>query len=298
VRLSVLDTSPIVAGSSARQALHNTVDLAILADELGYHRYWVPEHHGMRGVASCAPAVLAGRLADATNRIRVGAGGVLLPNHAPLLVAEQFGTLAALHPGRINLGIGRALGGPPQVADAIQRAKDFPAQLAELMGYFTGDQPLTAVPAIGNPVEFWLLGSSASSARLAASLDLAYAFAHHLNPQNAAEATLTYREACPEPELIVSVSAIVAETDARAEWLARPIRSKVARRKLGERILLPSPDDVDSAEPILGMLVGAPDTVRKQLQVVADETGADELMITTPIHDHADRRRSYELLTA
>jgi luciferase family oxidoreductase group 1 len=293
-----LDTSPIVAGSSARQALHNTVDLAILADELGCHRYWVPEHHSMRGVASSAPAVLAARLADATSRIRVGAGGVLLPNHPPLVVAEQFGTLAALHPGRIDLGIGRALGGPPRVADAIHRNGDFPAQLAELTGYFTGGQPLTAVPAIGNPVEFWLLGSSTSSARLAASLDLSYAFAHHRNPHETSTATGTYREACPEPQLIVSVSAIVAETDARAEWLAGPIRSKVARRKLGKRILLPSPDDADSAEPIPGMLVGAPDTVRKQLQAIADETGADELMITTPIYDHADRRRSYELLTA
>lgn len=298
MRLSVLDTSPIVAGSSARQALHNTVDLAILADELGYHRYWVPEHHGMRGVASSAPAVLAGRLADATSRIRVGAGGVLLPNHAPLVIAEQFGTLAALHPGRIDLGIGRALGGPPGVADAIQRAGDFPAQLAELIGYFTGDQPLTAVPAIGNPVEFWLLGSSATSARLAASHGLCYAFAHHLNPAQAAEAAQTYREACPAPELVVSVSAIVAETDDRAEWLAGPVRFTVARRKQGERVLLPSPHDVDRAEPVPGLVTGSPDTVRKHLQVIADDTGADELMITTPVHDHADRRHSYELLVA
>ena len=296
MRLSVLDTSPIVAGSSARQALHNTVDLAVLADELGYQRYWVPEHHGMRGVASSAPAVLAGRLADATSRIRVGAGGVLLPNHAPLVVAEQFGTLAALHPGRIDLGIGRALGGPPRVAEAIRRAEDFPARLAELIGYFTGEHALQAVPAIGNPVGFWLLGSSAGSARLAASLGLAYAFAHHLNPHEAADATRTYREACPRRELIVSVSAIVAETDARAEWLAGPIREKVARRKRGERILLPSPDDVTSTEPVPGLLVGAPDAVREQLRSIAEETGADELMITTPIHDHADRRRSYELL--
>ncbi|HJP79757.1 MAG TPA: LLM class flavin-dependent oxidoreductase [Pseudonocardiaceae bacterium] len=302
MRISVLDTSPIVAGSSARQALHNTVDLAVLADELGYHRYWVPEHHSMRGVASSAPAVLAGRLADATTRIRVGAGGVLLPNHAPLVVAEQFGTLAALHCGRIDLGIGRALGGPPQVAAALRRTDTgFPEQISELIGYFeaTDEQQVSAVPALGNPVQFWLLGSSANSARLAATLGLPYAFARHLNPAGAVEATSAYREACPEPELIVSVSAIVADTDERAEWLAGPTRLKVRSRKRGERIPLPSPADVDPAEltdPLPGLVVGSPDTVREQLQAIADETGADELMITTPVYDHADRRRSYELL--
>lgn len=302
MRISVLDTSPIVAGSSARQALHNTVDLAVLADELGYHRYWVPEHHSMRGVASSAPAVLAGRLADATRRIRVGAGGVLLPNHAPLVVAEQFGTLAALHCGRIDLGIGRALGGPPHVAAALRRGDaGFPEQISELIGYFeaTGEQRVSAVPAVGNLVQFWLLGSSANSARLAASLGLPYAFARHLKPDRAIEATRFYREACPEPELIVSVSAIAADTDERAEWLARPTRLKVLSRKRGERIPLPSPADVDPADvtdPLPGLVVGSPGTVRQQLQAIADETGADELMITTPVHDHADRRRSYELL--
>jgi luciferase family oxidoreductase group 1 len=303
MRVSVLDTSPIVAGSSARQALHNTVDLAILADELGYHRYWVPEHHGMRGVASTAPAVLAGRLADATRRIRVGAGGVLLPHHAPIVVAEQFGTLAALHPGRIDLGIGRALGGPRYVADTVRRernAEDFPAQVEELIGYFDpgADQRIRAVPAIGNAVEFWLLGSSPDSARLAASLGLPYAFAHHLNPHGAAEATRIYHTACSAPEVLVSVSAIVAETDERADWLAGPTRLKVFRRQQGERILLPSPAEAatQSCPDIDGLLVGAPDTVRKLLLAVADETGADELMVTTPIHGHDDRRRSYELL--
>lgn len=301
VRISVLDTSPIVAGSSARQALHNTVDLAMLADDLGYHRYWVPEHHSMRGVASSAPAVLAGRLADATRRIRVGAGGVLLPHHAPLVVAEQFGTLAALHSGRIDLGIGRALGGPPSVARALRSEPDeFPAQIRELIGYFDPDERrVSAVPAIGNAVEFWLLGSSADSARLAASLGLAYAFAHHLNPQGAADATRAYRSAAADPQVIVSVSAIVADTDERAEWLAGPTRLKVLRRKQGERILLPSPADVDPTEitePAPGLVAGSPGTVWKQLQAIADQTGADELMITTPVHDHADRRRSYELL--
>lgn len=305
VRISVLDTSPIVAGSSARQALHNTVDLAILADELGFHRYWVPEHHGMRGVASAAPAVLAGRLADATRRIRVGAGGVLLPNHASIVIAEQFGTLAALHPGRIDLGIGRALGGPRHAADAVRgererNAKGFTEQIAELLGYFDPgeDQRVNAVPAIGNPVEPWLLGSSPASARLAASLRLNYAFAHHLNPGDAAEATRIYRAESAAPAVIVSVSAIVAETDDRAEWLAGPTRLKVFRRKHGERILLPSPEDAAGQpyDDVDGLLVGSPETVRKLLANVLDETGADELMVTTPIHDHRDRRRSHELL--
>jgi luciferase family oxidoreductase group 1 len=305
VRISVLDTSPIVAGSTARQALHNTVDLAVLADELGYHRYWVPEHHSMRGVASAAPAVLAGRLAAATRRIRVGAGGVLLPNHAPIVIAEQFGTLAALHPGRIDLGVGRALGGPRHATDAVRgererNAKSFPEQIEELRGYFdpAEDRRVKAVPAIGNPVQMWLLGSSPASARLAASLRLNYAFAHHLNPRDAAEATKIYRQESEAPEVIVSVSAIVAETDERAEWLAGPTRLKVFRRKHGERILLPSPEDAAGhpCDDIDGLLVGAPETVRKLLNNVLDETGADELMITTPIHDHRDRRRSYELL--
>ena len=219
VRLSVLDTSPIVQGSTSRQALLNTVDLALLTDELGYHRYWVPEHHGMRGVASSSPAVLVGHLASVTRRLRVGAGGVLLPNHAPLVVAEQFGMLAALHPGRIDLGIGRAQGGPPSVISHLRRtSQPFREQLVELRGYL--DDPETrAVPVRGGNVpELWLLGSSPSSAALAAELGVPYAFARHLNPHETVKAAL------------VSVSVIAAEDDERAEWLAGPIRLKVRSR--------------------------------------------------------------------
>jgi luciferase family oxidoreductase group 1 len=308
VRLSVLDTSPIVRGGTAREALRNTLDLAVLADELGFHRYWVPEHHSMRGVASAAPAVVVARIADATSRIRVGAGGVLLPNHAPLVVAEQFGTLEAFHPGRVDLGLGRALGGPQYAADAVrskhERAlRTFDVQVAELLRYFAGEGKVCAVPAVDNVPEIWLLGSSGHSAALAGSLGLGYAFAHHLQPANAAEALGQYHG----PRTLVSVAVIVADSDAEAEFLAGSTRLKVLSRIRGNRIQLPSPEDA-AAYPYTdadraaiavrsgGVLVGSPDTVRGLLQAVLDETGTTELMLTTPVHGHAARRRSYELV--
>jgi luciferase family oxidoreductase group 1 len=311
VRLSVLDTAPIVAGSTPRQALRNTVDLAVLADGLGYHRYWVPEHHGMRGVASSAPAVLVGHLANATRRLRVGAGGVLLPNHAPIVVAEQFGTLAALHPGRIDLGLGRAPGGPASAVAALrpEAERTFRQQLDELRTYF--DQPEDARPQAipvlgGNVPPLWLLGSSPASAELAAELGLPYAFAHHLNPDGAAAAMRVFRD---RAATLVSVSVIAAEDDERAEWLAGSTRLKVLSRVRGSRILLPSPEDAaahpytrsDRAEIAArsgSVLVGSPDTVTKHLQAVLDDTGTRELMVTTPLYYHEDRRRSYELVAA
>jgi luciferase family oxidoreductase group 1 len=321
VRLSVLDTSPIVAGSTPRQARHNTVDLAVLADALGYHRYWVPEHHGMRGVASCAPAVLVGHLANATRRLRVGAGGVLLPNHAPIVVAEQFGTLEALHPGRIDLGLGRAPGGPwPAVnavrAEAERNGKTFRQQLDELRSYFTPveDASPQAIPVLGGNVPpMWLLGSSTTSAELAGELGLPYAFAHHLNPAGAGAAIRVYRERfrpsgrTATPTTLVSVSVIAAADDEHAEWLAGSTRLKVLSRVRGNRILLPSPEDAatypysdsdraDIAARAGGVLVGSQETVAKRLRTVLDDTGADELMVTTPLYYHADRRRSYELM--
>jgi luciferase family oxidoreductase group 1 len=323
VRLSVLDTSPIVQGSTPRQALHNTVDLAVLADTLGYHRYWVPEHHGMRGVASCAPAVLVGHLACATQQLRVGAGGVLLPNHAPIVVAEQFATLAALHPGRIDLGVGRAPGGPRPAVDAVRSeaersAKTFRQQLDELRDHLAPpeDAPVKAIPALGgNAPPIWLLGSSATSAELAGELGLPYAFAHHLAPEKAVEATRIYRERFRPsdhgvtPTTLVSVSVIAAEDDERARWLAGSTRLKVLSRVRGNRILLPSPEDAatypytdddrtEIATRSRSVLVGSPETVTRHLQTVLDNTGADELMVTTPVHHHADRRLSYELVAS
>lgn len=321
LRLSVLDTSPIVQGSTARQALHNTLDLAQFTDNLGYHRYWVPEHHSMRGVASSAPAVLVARIADATHRMRVGSGGVLLPNHAPLVIAEQFGTLEALHPGRIDLGLGRAPGGPPHAVAAIRGAhprteKPFAEQLHELLGYFNPpeNQTPTAVPAVGNKPNVWILGSSTASAELAGSIGLPYAFAHHLTPEGL-EAVQVYKDSfqpspiSPTPQIIVSMSVIAADTDERAEWLAGSTRLKTLSRVRGKRILLPSPEDAVSypytsadreeiAARSHSVVVGSPTTVRSKLDSVLDDTGADEIMVTTPVYNHADRRRSYELLSS
>jgi luciferase family oxidoreductase group 1 len=264
----------------------------------------------MRGVASSAPAVLVGHLAGVTERIRVGAGGVLLPNHAPIVVAEQFGTLTALHPGRIDLGVGRAPGGSASAVAAVRggrEAGDFRRQLDELLHYL--DPPdgarVTAVPVLGGNVPpVWLLGSSSASAELAAELALPYAFAHHLNPSAAAAALDAYGGAGAS---LVSVSVIVAEDDARAEWLAGSTRLKVLSRVRGNRIRLPSPEDAaaypysdaDRAEIAAragAVLVGGPATVADLLQAVLDDTGTAELMVTTPVFRHGDRLRSYELL--
>ncbi|AXB48327.1 LLM class flavin-dependent oxidoreductase [Amycolatopsis albispora] len=321
MRLSVLDTSPIVQGATPSEALHNTVDLAKLADSLGFHRYWVPEHHGMRGVASSAPAVVVGHLANATRRLRVGAGGVLLPNHAPIVVAEQFGTLAAFHPGRIDLGIGRAPGGAKPAVAAVRPDRtvaDFERQLAELRSFLhpAEDAPVKAIPVLGGNVpDLWLLGSSAASAELAGRLGLAYAFAHHLNPGEAARSADAYREHfrpsehAESPALLVSLSVIAAETDERAEWLAGSTRLKVLSRIRGTRIQLPSPEDAaaypytadDRAEIAIrsrSVLSGGPETVAAGLREVREATGTGEFMVTTPVYHHADRRRSYELLAA
>lgn len=320
LRLSVLDTVPIPEGSNARAALHNTVDLARTVESSGYHRYWVPEHHSMRGVASSAPAVLVSRLADSTRRIRVGSGGVLLPNHAPLVVAEQFGTLEAFHPGRIDLGIGRATGGPPHATPAIRgpgsQQGDFAQQLGELMGYFEEPDPaqrtVRAVPAIGNRPEPWLLGTTPFSAQLAGELGLPYAFAHHLNPDGL-EALEIYRdsfqpsEISPVPKVIVSVSIIAADTDAHAEWLAGSIRLKVLSRMKGKRVRMPSPEDAASvhytpsdrdaiARATSELIVGSPATVRDKLEPLIAATATTELMVKTLVFAHAERRRSYELL--
>ncbi|WP_308202817.1 LLM class flavin-dependent oxidoreductase [Crossiella sp. SN42] len=318
VRLSVLDTSPIVQGATPRQALLNTVDLARLTDTLGYHRYWVPEHHGMRGVASSAPAVLIAHLANATTNLRLGSGAVLLPNHPPAVIAEQFATLTALHPNRIDLGIGRAPGGPKSAVAAVRpeesrTATPFHTQLKELHHHL--HHPETkAIPARnGNPPPIWLLGSSTTSAALAATLGLPYAYAHHLNPTTATAALHHYRTTfrptpqTPSPTTLISVSVITAETDTHAEWLAGPTRLKVLSRHHSTRIQLPSPETAaeypytEADRAVIAthsgsVLVGGPETVAEGLQQILDATGTTELMVTTPVYHHADRRRSYELL--
>jgi luciferase family oxidoreductase group 1 len=320
IPLSILDTSPIVSGSTARAALRNTLDLAQLADRLGYHRYWVAEHHGMRGVASAAPAVTVARLAAATSRLRVGAGGVLLPNHAPIVVAEQFGTLEAFYPGRIDLGVGRAPGGSRRATDAVRAehertARSYEDQLDELLAYLTPgeDRAVRAIPAEGNTPTVWLLGSSEASGKLAGTLGLPYAFAHHLNSDAMDTALAAYRDAfrpsnmLERPTVLVSVSLIAGSTDEHARWLAWPSKRKFLGRRLGRRILLPSPEDAAAypytAEELAAIdaqfkdvILGSPATVSAGLHALVQNSGADELMIKTDVYDHADRRRCLELV--
>jgi luciferase family oxidoreductase group 1 len=316
VRISVLDTAPITQGSNATTALRNSVELAQLADGLGYHRYWVPEHHGMAGVASAAPAVIAGRVASVTRRIRVGAGGVMLPNHAPVVIAEQFGTLEAFHPGRIDLGLGRALGGPREIADRVRSehdrtAESFDDQVRELLALFDAGGRAAAVPAVGNRPEIWMLGSSDYTARIAGSLGLPFAAAHHLKPMNTVEAVRTYSQTfqpssiCPTPRISISVAVIVADSDEQAQWLAGSLRMKIARRRQGKPIQLPSPRTAEAhgyaksrktGDELTGVFVGGISTVLPQLQALVDDTGCDELLVKTDLYSPNDRCRSYELL--
>lgn len=318
--VSVLDTAPIVEGSSPREALNNTIELARVAEASGYRRHWVAEHHGMKGVASSATAVIMERIASATSTLRVGSGGIMLPNHAPLVIAEQAGTLEAFHPGRIDLGLGRALGGNQAHANAIRgevdrTAKSFTQQLDELLGLLDSPEgsEVRAMPAIGNWPDVWLIGSTDFSARVAGERGLPYAFANHLNPDNAGSALKLYRDTFvpsihrPQPHCLVSVSAIAADTDERAEWLAGSTRLKVLSRSHGRPIRLPSAEtaarysysDDDRAEINRrkdSVVVGSLDSVASRLRELASELLVDEIMVATPVHAHKDRMRSYELL--
>ena len=319
--LSVLDLSPISSGSDAATAMNNSVDLARHAERLGYRRFWLAEHHNMPGIASAATAVLIGQVASATERIRVGSGGVMLPNHAPLVVAEQFGTLEAFHPGRIDLGIGRAPGTDQRTALALRgsaaalSATDFPSQLDELIGYFTHDasRPVSAVTAEGNQPPVWLLGSSGFSAQLAGMLGLPFSFAHHFSAQNTLPALQMYREAfqpsavLDEPHVMLVVAVVCAESDEQARYLAAPSALTFLSLRRGRPIPLPSPQEAAEypyteqdrgfiADRMDSNIVGSPQTVHKGLDSLLADTGADELMVTTMVHGHDDRRRSYELL--
>ncbi|HEY1573837.1 MAG TPA: LLM class flavin-dependent oxidoreductase [Pseudonocardiaceae bacterium] len=326
VPLSVLDLAPVGTGSTSAQALRATIDLARHVERLGYHRFWLAEHHNMPGIASSAPAVLIGQVAAATSTMRVGSGGVMLPNHPPLVVAEQFGMLTALHPDRIDLGLGRAPGTDPRTAQALRRsaaplsADDFPQQLGELIRYFRADPDagiadggVHAIPAAGNQPPVWLLGSSGYSAQLAGMLGLPFAFAHHFSAANTLPAAELYRRtfqpspALERPYLMIAAAVIAAEDDERAEWLAGPTGLSFVRLRQGRPGLLPSPEEaaayhyteVDKAvldDRRTGTIVGGPDTVRKGIETLLTATEADELMITTMMHDPADRLRSYELL--
>jgi luciferase family oxidoreductase group 1 len=322
VPLSVLDLAPVATGVSSAQALADTLSLARTAERLGFARYWVAEHHGMPGVASSAPAVLIGAVAAATERLRVGSGGVMLPNHAPLVVAEQFGMLEALHPGRIDLGIGRAPGTDPRTAAALRRSvdglssEDFPEHLAQLRGFFRGDVPgLMAVPAEGNEPPLWLLGSSGYSAQLAGLLGLPFAFAHHFSAANTLPALALYRasfhpsEDLAAPHAMVCVSVVCAEDDERARWLAGSGALSFLRLRSGRPTTVPTPEEAAAydyspserafvEDRLDAQVIGGPETVRRGLDALRAATRADELMVTTTVHSSAERLASFERLAA
>jgi luciferase family oxidoreductase group 1 len=304
VRISVLDQSPISEGSSGPEALRNTVELAQLADQLGYHRYWVAEHHGGAMLAGPSPEALIGPIAAATTRIRVGSGGVMLPHYSPFKVAETFSLLAGLFPGRIDLGIGRAPGTDPLTMYALQRDRreaapdDFPQQMAELIGYLNDTLPdgfpfrhlSGALPGIPEKPEVWLLGSSHQSAIWAEEWGLPYAFADFINPEGQDSAD------------VVCVSAICADTDEEAERLAASGRMAFSMLRQGRPIPVPPVDKalryLEDRPPPSGRraVLGAPETVKRELEAIAKAYNADEVMVVTITHDHAARRRSYELI--
>ncbi len=319
--LSILDLSPIPAGSDAAAALRNSLDLARHAERLGYRRYWVAEHHNMPGIASAATAVVIAHIAAGTNTIRVGAGGIMLPNHAPLVVAEPFGTLESLHPGRIDLGLGRAPGTDAETIRALRRdllagADRFPDDVRELQGYFQPPregQTIRAVPGAGLHVPIWLLGSSLYSARLAAAMGLPFAFASHFAPDLMFEAIELYRrEFTPSRDLARSyvmcgVNVFAADTDAAAHRLFTSIQQAFINLQRGRPGPLPPPVDSmegrwSSAEEaalerrLACSVVGSAPTVRRGVEDVAKLTGADELIVTAQIFDHLARRRSFEIL--
>lgn len=320
VPLSILDLVPVVTGSTPREALHRSLDLARHAERLGFTRYWVAEHHNMAGIASAATSVVIGYLAGGTTSIRVGAGGIMLPNHSPLQVAEQFGTLESLYPGRIDLGLGRAPGTDPLTIRAMRRdpraSDDFPKDVQELQAFFAPlreGQRVQAVPGAGLRVPLWILGSSLFGAHLAALLGLPYAFASHFAPAALGEALATYRarfepsEQLSRPHAMAGVNVVVADTDAEAKRLFTTLQQAFTDLHRGTRGLQKPPiDDIDAywtpaekaaASSMLSRsIVGSSDTVRTGLERFVEETGVDELMIVTSVFDHEARKRSYTLL--
>ena len=321
VPLSLLDLSPILEGSDAGQSMRNSLDLARHAERLGYRRFWLAEHHNMPGVASAATAVVIGHVAAGTSTIRVGAGGIMLPNHAPLVIAEQFGTLASLFPGRIDLGLGRAPGTDQITARALRRtlAGDvdrFPQDVVELMAYFKPAQPgqmVRAVPGAGLDVPVWILGSSLFGAQLAAVLGLPYAFASHFAPAQMEEAIELYRhrfepsEYLAAPYVMLGLNVVAAETDAEARRLFTSLQQAFLNLRTGRPSPLPPPvDDIEARFAAAGMdtamqgalktaVVGDPQAVRAGLEAFVDKHRPDEIMVTAQIYDHAARVRSFEI---
>ena len=322
-RLSVLDLCPILEGGDATRALHNTLDVAQHVERLGYHRYWIAEHHNMPGIASAATSVVIGYVAGATSKIRVGAGGIMLPNHAPLVIAEQFGTLASLYPGRIDLGVGRAPGTDQSTSQALRRnlkghVSEFPRDVVELQRYFSDVEPgqqVRAVPGAGLKVPIWILGSSLFGAQLAAALGLPYGFASHFAPDALMPALETYRSQfqpsshLSEPYVMVGLNVFAAETEDEARYLQSSAQQSILRLRRGAPGPLPppiagfadglSPGDRQLVEHVqLCSVVGPPETIGTGVQEFADRTGADEVIITSHIFDHQARLCSFQIAAA
>ncbi len=321
IKISTLDLVPVRQDSGPAQSLRNSLDLAQNVERFGYHRFWVAEHHNMDGIASSATSVLLAYLAGGTSSIRVGSGGVMLPNHAPLVIAEQFGTLASLYPGRIDLGLGRAPGSDQMTARALRRersgsADDFPDDVAELVRYLgprTPDQKVIAVPGHGTEVPIWLLGSSLFSAQLAGQRGLPYAFASHFAPRYMHEAIRVYRNhfqpsaVLDKPYVMLGVPMVVADTDEQAEYLATSVYQRILALMRGQSLMqkppvesmngLWLPHEREAVGDFLGLaMIGSPQKVKAKLEVLLEQTQADELIFTCDLYEHADRVRSYELL--
>ncbi|HXA35046.1 MAG TPA: LLM class flavin-dependent oxidoreductase [Steroidobacteraceae bacterium] len=320
IPFSVLDLSPVTLGGNAAQSLRNTLDLARHAEDWGYRRYWLAEHHSMPGIASAATSVVICHVAAGTKTIRVGAGGIMLPNHSPLIIAEQFGTLESLFPGRIDLGLGRAPGSDQAAARALRRnlasdPEQFPQDILELMGYFAPQAPeqrVIAVPGVGLKVPLWILGSSLFGAQVAAALGLPFAFASHFAPAMMMQALEIYRarfqpsEQLDRPYVMLGFNIFAADSDAKARFLSTSMQQAFVNLRSGRpgqlpppvegyENQLPAPAKAMLADVLTCSAVGAPRTVRDALVAFIDRTQADELMITAQIFDHAARLRSYEI---
>ncbi len=322
IPFSILDLAPITEGSDASQALRNSLDLARHAERWGFKRFWLAEHHSMPGIASAATAVVMAHVAAGTTTIRIGAGGVMLPNHSPLVIAEQFGTLESLHPGRIDLGLGRAPGTDQLAARALRRnlATDpeaFPHDVIELMEYFqpTSANPVRAIPGMGLKIPLWILGSSLFGAQMAAAFGLPFAFASHFAPAQMMDAIRTYRESfrasadLDKPYVMLGFNAIAADTDDEAHFLTTSVQQAVVNLRSGRPSRLPpplagyrerlSPSEQALLQSVLSCsAIGSPTTVHQAIDAFIARTGADELIITSQVFDHAKRLRSFEIVGA
>jgi len=319
--LSILDLAPVAEGSNPGQALRNSRDLAQHAERLGYTRFWLAEHHNMTGIASAATSLAIGHVAEGTQTIRVGAGGIMLPNHAPLAIAEQFGTLESLHPGRIDLGLGRAPGSDQLTARAMRRTlvggeERFPQEVAELQAYFDDPvegQPVIATPGAGLKVPLYILGSSTFGAQLAAYMGLPFGFASHFAPQQLEAALHYYRQGfrpsaqLDKPYVILGVNACAADTDEEARYLFTSTQQAFVNLRTGKAGRLPPPREgyAETLDPAYSAIldgvlseavVGGPETVRNGLTSFAERHGADELILTTQVFDHNKRVRSFEVV--